>query len=101
MDARTAKHGEIANERGEELNVLAEANAKRDRLLASLALIVGIAVAVALPFALRAGAEFFMPVTAALVIAIALVPALEWFERRGIPSKASAALCLVIFLLIA
>ncbi|HEX5238814.1 MAG TPA: AI-2E family transporter, partial [Sphingomicrobium sp.] len=47
------------------------------------------------------GAEFFMPVTAALVIAIALVPALEWFERRGIPSKASAALCLVIFLLIA
>jgi predicted PurR-regulated permease PerM len=101
MDARTAKHAEIADERGEELNVLAEANAKRDRLLASLALIVGIAVAVALPFALRAGAEFFMPVTAALVIAIALVPLLEWFERRGIPSNASAGLCLVIFLLIA
>jgi predicted PurR-regulated permease PerM len=54
-----------------------------------------------LPFALRAGAEFFMPVTAALVIAIALVPALEWFERRGIPSKAAAGLCVLIFLLIA
>ena len=40
-----------------------------------------------LPFALRAGAEFFLPVTAALVVAIALVPMLEWFERRGVPSK--------------
>ncbi len=42
-----------------------------------------------------------MPVTAALVIAIALVPLLEWFERRGMPSKAAAGLCLLIFLLIA
>jgi len=51
-----------------------------------------------LPFALRAGAEFFMPVTAALVVAIALVPLLEWFERRGVPSRLSAGLCLIIFL---
>ena len=54
-----------------------------------------------MPFALRAGAEFFLPVTAALVIAIALVPMLEWFERRGVPSKLAAALCVVIFLMIA
>ena len=74
---------------------------KRDRLLASLTLIAGIGLIVALPFALRAGAEFFLPVTAALVVAIALVPMLEWFERRGVPSKLAAGLCVIIFLLIA
>jgi predicted PurR-regulated permease PerM len=54
-----------------------------------------------LPFALRAGAEFFMPVTAAMVVAIALVPLLEWFERRGIPSKPAALLCLLVFIFLA
>jgi predicted PurR-regulated permease PerM len=102
MDARTRKQNQLEEEHGDEAAVLAEAiAAKRDRLLAGLTLIAGIGVVVALPFALRAGAEFFMPVTAALVIAIALVPLLEWFERRGIPSKAAAGLCVVIFLLIA
>jgi predicted PurR-regulated permease PerM len=102
MDARTRKQHQLEEEHGDEASVLAEAiAAKRDRLLAGLTLIAGIGVVVALPFALRAGAEFFMPVTAALVIAIALVPALEWFERRGVPSKASAGLCVLIFLTIA
>src|SRR6476646_3026538 len=97
MDARTRKHQAIDHE--DEARALAETiTAKRDRLLAGLTLIAGIGVVVALPFALRAGAEFFMPVTAALVIAIALVPLLEWFERRGVPSKLSAGLCLIIFL---
>jgi predicted PurR-regulated permease PerM len=102
MDARTRKQSPIDDERSDEARVLAEAiGAKRDRLLASLTLIAGIGMIVALPFALREGAEFFMPVTAALVVAIALVPLLEWFERRGIPSKASAGLCVLIFLLLA
>jgi len=102
MDARTRKQQDLEEEHRDEARVLAEAiAAKRDRLLAGLTLIASIGVVVALPFALRAGAEFFMPVTAALVIAIALVPLLEWFERRGIPSKAAAGLCLAIFLLIA
>src|SRR4051812_36217045 len=74
---------------------------KRVRLLASLTLIGGIGLPIALPFALRAGAEFFLPVTAAMVIAIALVPMLEWFERRGVPAKFAAVLCVVIFLMIA
>jgi predicted PurR-regulated permease PerM len=74
---------------------------KRVRLLASLTLIGGIGLLLAMPFALRAGAEFFLPVTAALVIAIALVPMLEWFERSGVPSKFAAVLCVVIFLMIA
>ncbi|HZU50531.1 MAG TPA: AI-2E family transporter, partial [Sphingomicrobium sp.] len=102
MDARTRKQGEPDEAVVEEARTLAEAiTAKRDRLLASLTLIAGIALIVLLPFALRAGAEFFMPVTAALVVAIALVPLLEWFERRGIPSKTAAGLCVILFLLLA
>jgi predicted PurR-regulated permease PerM len=101
MDARTRKH-HVDDETADEARMLAETiTAKRDRLLASLTLIAGIGLIVAMPFALRAGAEFFMPVTAALVVAIALVPLLEWFERRGIPSKLAAGLCLVVFLLFA
>lgn len=74
---------------------------RRDRLLAALTLIAGCGLALATPFALRSGAEFFLPVTAALVIAIALVPLLEWFERRGLPSSLSALTCVVIFVSVA
>ena len=100
MEARTRRHAQIEHDdAADEARVLAETiTAKRDRLLASLTLIAGIGLIVALPFALRAGAEFFMPVSAALVVAIALVPLLEWFERRGLPSKLSAGLCVLIFL---
>jgi len=102
MDARTRKHGQIDEETVDEARVLAETiTAKRDRLLASLTLIAGLGLILVVPFALRAGAEFFMPVTAALVVAIALVPLLEWFERRGLPSKLSAALCVLLFLMLA
>ena len=93
VDARTGK--QQSNEHHvepvtEEARALAETiTVKRDRLLASLTLIAGIGLIVALPFALQAGAEFFMPVTAALVVAVALVPLLEWFERQG---RALAAL---------
>ncbi|HEY8593331.1 MAG TPA: AI-2E family transporter [Sphingomicrobium sp.] len=99
MDARTRRQ---LDDTEDDARVIAETiTIKRDRLLASLTLIAGIGLIVVLPFALRGGAEFFMPVTAALVVAIALVPLLEWFERRGLPSKLSAALCVVIFLLLA
>jgi predicted PurR-regulated permease PerM len=102
MDARTRKAQQVVEEPSDEARVLAETiTVKRDRLLASLTLIAGIGLIIALPFALRAGAEFFMPVTAALVVAIALVPLLEWFERRGIPAKASAGLCVIMFLALA
>jgi predicted PurR-regulated permease PerM len=102
MDARTRKHHQVEDETPDEARTLAETiTAKRDRLLASLTLLAGMGLIIALPFALRAGAEFFMPVTAALVVAIALVPLLEWFERRGIPSKPSAGLCVLLFLLMA
>ena len=98
MDARTRKKAPPAVEIP---HAFVESSAKRDRLLASIALIAGLGIAIALPFALRAGAEFFMPVTAALVIAITLVPMLEWFERRGVPSRLAAGLCIIFFLLLA
>lgn len=103
MDAPVAspKPADTPVEAPQETPFFVESNAKRDRLLASLALIAGVGILIAIPFALRAGAEFFLPVTAALVVAITLVPLLEWFERRGIPSRLAAALCVVVFLSIA
>jgi len=95
MDART---GATSDSHEHELEAL---QLKRVRLLASLTLMAGVGLLVSLPFALRAGAEFFLPVTAALVVAIALVPMLEWFERRGVPSKLASALCVLVFLAIA
>lgn len=71
---------------------------KRVRLLAALTLLGGVGLVLAIPFALRAGAEFFMPVTAALVVAIALVPMLQWFEKHGIPARIASFLCVLIFL---
>src|SRR5437762_6620907 len=104
MDARTRKQHrhEHPAPAAAEARALAETiTVKRDRLLASLTLIAGLGLIVGLPFALREGAEFFMPVTAALVVAVALVPLLEWFERRGVPSRLAAGLCMIIFLVAA
>lgn len=74
---------------------------ERNRLVASIALFSGLGLLLALPFALRAGAEFFLPLTTALVIAICLVPFLEWLERRRIPSPIAALIALVSFLFVA
>src|SRR5512144_635911 len=102
MDARTKKHARVEDDAADEARMLAESiSVKRDRLRASLTLIAGVGLVVALPFVLRSGAEFFMPVTAALVVAIALVPLLEWFERRGVPSRLAAGMCVIVFLVIA
>lgn len=74
---------------------------ERNRLAASIALFTGAGFLLALPFALRAGAEFFLPLTAALVIAICLVPLLEWLERRRVPSPLAALIALSAFLFVA
>ena len=94
MEAHPGAAGDSHDHETEALRI------KRVRLLASLNLIGGIGLLLALPFALRAGAEFFLPVTAAMVIAIALVPMLEWFERRGVPPKLASGLCVLVFLAI-
>jgi predicted PurR-regulated permease PerM len=75
--------------------------ARRDRLMAALALMAGIGLVVGIPFALREGSPFFLPLTAALVIAIALVPMLEWLERHRIPAPLAALTCVLLFLIAA
>src|SRR5690349_4390389 len=74
---------------------------KRDRLMASLALMIGIGLVFAIPFALREGSSFFLPLTAAVVIAIALVPMLEWLERHRLPAPLAAFTCVLAFLIVA
>lgn len=71
---------------------------RRDRLMAAMTLMGGIGLLLALPFALQAGSQFFLPLTAALVIAIALVPLLEWLERHRIPAPIAAFTCVLLFL---
>jgi predicted PurR-regulated permease PerM len=68
--------------------------------LRHLVTIAAVALVLGMPFALKAGAEFFLPLTAAAVIAIALVPALEWLERRGVPSALAAFSCILTLLLL-
>ncbi len=75
-----------------------EAENRRDRLLAGLTLMIGIGLVLAIPFALKAGSPFFLPLTAAIVIAIALVPILEWLERHRVPAPLAALICLLLFL---
>jgi predicted PurR-regulated permease PerM len=75
--------------------------ASRDRLLAGLTLIAGIGLVLALPFALRMGAVFFLPTIAAMVVAIALVPLLEWLEKHRLPSGLAALMCVLLFLVVA
>jgi predicted PurR-regulated permease PerM len=70
---------------------------RRDRLLASLTLIAGAGLLFALPFALQAARAFFLPVTAAMIIAIALVPLLEGLQNRRVPSGLAALICVVLF----
>ncbi|MBY9061438.1 AI-2E family transporter [Sphingomonas yunnanensis] len=74
---------------------------RRDRLLAALTLTSGIGLMLGLPFALKSGAEFFMPTAVALVVALALIPLLEWLERRRLPSAMAALVCVLLFLVIA
>ncbi|KAI1692031.1 AI-2E family transporter domain-containing protein [Ditylenchus destructor] len=52
----------------------------------------------ALPFALKAGSPFFLPLTAALVVAVALVPVLEGLERHRVPTPLAALICVLLFL---
>jgi len=82
------------------LERIAQDDLRRDRLLAALTLILGTGLCFALPFALKAGAEFFLPLTAAIVIAITLVPLLEWLERRGLPSLLAALIALLSFVML-
>ncbi|NJS14453.1 MAG: AI-2E family transporter [Sphingopyxis sp.] len=82
------------------LDRIAQDDLRRDRLLAALTLILGSGLCLGVPFALKAGAEFFLPLTAAIIVAIALVPLLEWLERRGLPSLVAAFIALLSFVML-
>ncbi|PZO89621.1 MAG: AI-2E family transporter [Sphingomonas sanxanigenens] len=79
----------------------AHVDRRRDRLLASLTLMAGVGLLLGLPFALKLGAEFFLPLVAAIVVAIAFVPLLEWLERSGVPSRLAALICMLLFIAVA
>lgn len=72
---------------------------RRDRMIATLNLFAAVGVFLAFPFVMAAGAEFFLPLAGAIVVAIALVPTLEWLERRKVPSALAAAICVLGFVL--
>jgi predicted PurR-regulated permease PerM len=72
----------------------------QERLLRIIAACCLIALGLGVPFALQAAAEFLLPATAAAIIAIALVPALNWLERHRVPSMLAALICLVGFVLV-
>lgn len=72
---------------------------RRDRLLSGLVLIAAIGLFLAAPFAFRAGADFFLPVTLAFIIAVVLIPALQWLQARGVPGGLAAAVALAGFVL--
>ncbi|OWK33756.1 AI-2E family transporter [Sphingomonas dokdonensis] len=74
---------------------------RRDRLLAALTLTAGMGLIIGVPFALKAGAEFFVPTTVALVVSIALIPLLEWLESRRLPPAIASLLCVILFLVAA
>ncbi len=76
-------------------------NYRRDRLLSAMVMLLGLGLFLAAPFALQAGATFFLPVITAIVIAIILVPLVEWFRRRRVPAGGAAALAVLAFLAVA
>jgi predicted PurR-regulated permease PerM len=69
----------------------------RDRIGAFLWMAVASA---GLAFFLRATAEVFVPFTAALVIALAASPVVEWLARRKIPPALSVAMVVVLTLVL-
>ncbi|MFC3713936.1 AI-2E family transporter [Sphingoaurantiacus capsulatus] len=66
-----------------------------------LVFVAGAGLFLALPFALRAGAIFFMPVMVAIVITLMLAPAQDWMERHKLPPGLSALIVLMAFLFVA
>lgn len=71
----------------------------RDRLLSTLIVISALSLLLALPFALRAGSVFFVPIASAIVLGLALSPLADWLNRRGLPNT-MASLAAIAFMLL-
>ena len=78
------------------------AHAER-RLVSTVVLLLGIGAMLGLPFVLKAGSEFFLPLTTAFIVSVILSPIADLLRRSGLPNGLAslvAVLCLpVIFVL--
>lgn len=75
---------------------LSEAVSNPDRLTSGLLLVAGIALFFALPFVLRAGAGFILPLVAAMVLHLALARVADWLGSKGIPNSLASLLALAM-----
>lgn len=66
----------------------------RNRLLSTMVVLSGALLFLALPFALQAGAEFFLPLVAAAVVSLAVSPLADWFDARRLPNWLASLLAL-------
>lgn len=66
----------------------------RDRLLCALLLVGGCLLFAVMPFALRWGREFLLPMVAAGVISLALAPLADWMQSRGLPNRLASLFAL-------
>lgn len=71
--------------------------AKQSRIQAGLLLVAAALLLLALPFALTAGQSFFLPITIAIVLTIALSPLADAIGRLGVPNSLAAVLALAAF----
>lgn len=72
--------------------------AMQSRINAGLLLVATALLLLALPFALTSGQSFFLPITTAIVMTVALSPLADAFGRLGIPNSLAAALALAAFI---
>ncbi len=70
--------------------------AQQLRLVSALVMLLGIAVFLALPFALSSGSVVFMPLVTAAILSIALSPLADQLMRLGLPNVL-ASTCAVLF----
>lgn len=72
----------------------------RDRLLSALLFVAALGLFLALPFALKAGSEFFLPLAASVVISLALAPLADWLDARGLHNSLASLLALATMILV-
>lgn len=68
-----------------------------DRHLSSLTLLIGFALFLAMPFVLQAGAVFFLPLTAAVVISVILAPLADRLVRLGLSNGLASGVAILFF----
>ena len=71
-------------------------NARDRRLISVVVMFLALALILALPFVLSAGSEFFLPMTAALVLSIVLSPLADLIRRVGIPNALASLGALLV-----